>query len=264
MVPKIYPKSRKTRPRVFDPNPHCDLRFGGPAPRPPIFCGIVRTLLMLRFQNAESQILVRKRSRKFVRELSKSSGRALWKGPVFQPPCDFPRHGRPVRGRGHRRVLGGPSEGPPGAFGGFWGGPGRALGGLSETSRRLLGEPSESFQTAFGDFWESSPRVLGELSEGPRRALGEPSESSGRPPGDFCTVRSTPPAPPENQFRKRNTDVPRTPQESKKHVAPVFSRFVGGAGGVGVARPGLVLGGRGGSLRWAIWCCYFAMVLVVL
>ena len=59
-VPVICPKSRKTRSRVFGPNPHCAVHFGGAAPRPPIFFGIFRTLLMLRFKNAKSQILVRK------------------------------------------------------------------------------------------------------------------------------------------------------------------------------------------------------------
>ena len=219
MVPKIYPKSRKTRPRVFDPNPHCDLRFGGPAPRPPIFCGIVRTLLMLRFQNAESQILVRKRSRKFVRGLSKSSGRALWKGPVFQPPCDFPRHGRPVRGRGHRRVLGGPSEGPPGPSGGFrgllggpWESPRRAFGDFSETSRRALGELSDSFRGLLGELPESSGRAFGGPPEGPRRALGEFWKASRR---FLHSAQHAPRAPRESIQEAQHRRPPHPPRIKK-------------------------------------------------
>ena len=92
-VPEICPKSRKTRSRVFGPNPHCTVHFGGAAPRPPMFCGIVRTLLMLRFKNAKSQILVRKRSRKFVREPSESSPfsslAAIFRGTVESSPSAF-------------------------------------------------------------------------------------------------------------------------------------------------------------------------------
>jgi len=70
-VPEICRKSRKTRSRVFGPNPHCTVHFGGAAPRPPMFCGIVRTLLMLRFKNAKSQFLVRKILPKNPRHLPK-------------------------------------------------------------------------------------------------------------------------------------------------------------------------------------------------
>ena len=92
-VPKFCPKSLKTRPRVFGPNPHGGLRFGGPAPRPPIFCGIVRKAWYRRFKNAKSQILVRKRSRKFVREPSESSPfsslAAIFRGTVESSPSAF-------------------------------------------------------------------------------------------------------------------------------------------------------------------------------
>ena len=59
-VPEICPKSRKTRFRVFGANPHCVVHFGGAAARPPMFFGIFRTLLMLRFKNAKMEIPVRK------------------------------------------------------------------------------------------------------------------------------------------------------------------------------------------------------------
>ena len=123
-IPKICAKSRKTRPRVFGPNPHCDLRFGGPAPRPPIFCGIVRTLLMLRFKNAKSQILVRK-------------GRNLKSPKTTENPKQRPR-GRMARAlrelsQSFRRASAGLSQHLP-----------RAPRGLSQNSRRSFAELSQN------------------------------------------------------------------------------------------------------------------------